>query len=123
MQHFIESRVTPAVKSSSTWSKTMTNPQTKPQTAEIKCINKRDRPNPHERITHVGGFGNSRWKLAQKDAIDKIDRGEWSFYVALPGTNKSVWVEVATSRFGNKYLRTQGDDETRNNLLSLPECP
>ena len=52
-----------------------------------------------------------------------IERGEWSFYVSLPGSNKTVWVEVGLSRFGNKYLRTEGDDDTRNNLLTLPECP
>ena len=100
----------------------MSHLQTAPQTAEIKCVCKRDRPNPHERITHVGGYENSAWKLTQEDAIGKIERGEWSFYVALPRSNKSVWVEVGVSRYGNKYLRTQGDDETRNNLLSLPEC-
>lgn len=101
----------------------MTNPQTRPQTAQIRCVNKRDRPNPYERITHVGGVTGTSWKITQEDAIGKIERGEWSFYVALPGSNKSVWVEVGTSRFGNKYLRTEGDDDTRNNLLSLPECP
>ena len=101
----------------------MTSPLKSPQTAQIRCINKQDRPNPHEHITHVGGFGNSRWKLTQQDAIGKIERGEWNFCVALPGSNKTVWVEVANSRFGHKYLRTQGDDYTRNNLLSLPECP
>ena len=75
---------------------------------------------PHERITHVGGRG---WKLTQEDAIGKIERPEWNFYVALPGTNKTVWVEIGVSRFGNKYLRTQGDNDEHNNLLSLPECP
>ena len=101
----------------------MANPQSRPQTAEIKCVNKRDRPNPHERITHVGGVGATRWKLTQEEAIGMIERGEWNFFVALPNSTKTVWVEVATSRFGNKYLRTEGDDDTRNNLLSLPECP
>jgi len=96
---------------------------TKPQTAEVKCINKRDRPNPHERITHIGGYGTSRWKLTQEDAIAKIERGEWNFYVTLPGKNRAVWIEVGVSRYGHKYLRTQGDDDLRNNLLSLPECP
>lgn len=101
----------------------MTTPLKQPQTAQIMCINKVDRPNPYERITHVGGVANTRWKLTQEDAIDKIERGEWSFFVALPNSTKSVWVEVATSRFGHKYLRTEGDDDNRNNLLSLPECP
>ncbi len=97
--------------------------ETRTQTAQIKCVTKRDRPNPHERITHVGGYGASPWKLTQEDAIGKIERREWSFYVSLPGANKAVWVEVGISRYGNKYLRTQGDDDTRNNLLSLSECP
>lgn len=101
----------------------MTTTEVRTQTAQIRCINKRDRPNPHERITHVGGYGATRWKLTQEDAIGKIERREWSFYVELPGTNRTVWVEVAVSRCGNKYLRTEGDDDTRNNLLSLPECP
>ena len=101
----------------------MTTPVTKPQTAEIKCINKRDRPNPHERITHVGGYGNRQWKLTQEEAIGMIERQEWNFYVTLPGAHKSVWAEVGISRYGNKYLRTQGDNDERNNLLSLPECP
>ena len=96
---------------------------TKLQTAEIKCINKRDRPNPHERITHVGGYGTSRWRITREEAIGMIERKEWNFYVALPGSYKSVWVEVGVSRYGNKYLRTEGDDDTRNNLLLLPECP
>lgn len=35
---------------------------------EIKCINKSDRSNAHEKIIYVGGLNNdgSRWKLATK---------------------------------------------------------
>ncbi len=90
-------------------------------TAQIMCINKSDRPNPWERITHVGGSTPSRWKLTQEDAIGKIERGEWRFWVSVNG--KSVWVIVGVSRFGNKYLRTEADRDDDNNLLSLPECP
>lgn len=93
------------------------------KTAQIKCINKRDRPNPHERITHVGGYSDRQWKITQEDAIRMIERKEWRFYTVVPGQTKSVWVEVGISRFGNKYLRTEGDSDERNNLLSLPECP
>jgi hypothetical protein len=101
----------------------MSSPVAKPQTAEIKCVNKRDRQNPHERITHIGGAAATRWKLTQEEAIGMIERREWAFYVTLPLLNKAVWVEVGVSRYGNKYLRTVGDDDLRNNLLSLPECP
>ena len=88
---------------------------------QIKCINKRDRPNPHERITHVGGYESSQWKITQQEAIQYIERGEWNFYVSAYG--KSVWVVVAVSQFGHKYLKTQDDGVMPNNLLSLPECP
>lgn len=92
------------------------------QTAEIKCINKDDRFDPWERITHVGGFQGKRWKLTLQEAIDHIKAGNWAFYTKGPN-GQSVWVEIAVSRFGNEYLKTEADGESPNNLLSLPECP
>lgn len=89
--------------------------------ALIKCIKKQDRYNPWERITHVGGFVTSQWKLTVDDTIGKIERGEWDFKVDVDGDR--VNVIVAVSRFGNKYLKTEADGDEPNNLLSLPECP
>ena len=94
---------------------------TKTRTIQIKCINKRDRDNPHERITHVGGVEDKRWKITQQEAIAYIESGDWRFFVS-DGRN-SVWVEIGVSRYGNKYLTTEADGESQNNLLSLPECP
>lgn len=90
--------------------------------AQIKCINKDPRFDPYRRITHVGGFGSSQWKLPLNDAISKIERGEWEFYARSPSGHE-VNVIVATSAAGNKYLRTVADRDTPDNLLSLPECP
>ena len=89
---------------------------------QISCINKTDRYNPHERIRSVGGVeGGNRWKVSQQDAIEGIESGKWRFWVSVNG--QSVWVVVAVSAAGHKYLKTQNDGEQPNNLLSLPECP
>lgn len=92
------------------------------ESIQIMCINKSDRYNPHERITHVGGIhGGTRWKLTQPDAIAGIESGKWQFYVSAGG--HTVWVIVAVSAYGHKYLKTQNDGDLPDNLLSLPECP
>lgn len=90
---------------------------------QVQCINKQDRDNPWERIIHIGGTNadKTRWKTTQQRAIDGIESGEWSFYVGS-GSNE-VDVIVRTSQYGNKYLTTEADGESQNNLLSLPECP
>ena len=89
---------------------------------QIRCINKSDRQNAHERIRNVGGLNpnGSAWKLTEADAIAGIERGEWNFYVSVAG--RTVGVIVATHS-GRKYLKTQADDFRPDNLLSLPECP
>jgi len=90
---------------------------------QVRCVNKSDRYNPHERIEHIGGLNQdgTRWKLTQQAAIEGIEDNKWDFYVLQNG--REVEVIVAVSRYGNKYLKTEADDEMPNNLLSLPECP
>jgi hypothetical protein len=93
-----------------------------PARYEVLCINKSDRLNPHERIVNIGGRNGdgTSWKISQPDAIQGIESGKWSFFVRRGG--REVNVVVATSRYGNKYLKTEPDGEHPDNLLALPEC-
>jgi Protein of unknown function (DUF3892) len=94
-----------------------------PSSHEVRCINKSDRPNPHERIKSIGGVNADRkvWKMSQEDAVRAIQQQRFTFYVNRGG--RTVNVIVATSRYGNLYLKTEADGESPDNLLSLPECP
>lgn len=90
---------------------------------EIKCINKSDRYNIHERILSIGGINTNgtSWKLSLTDAIVGIENNKWAFYVNNSSGQK-VNVIIAKTATGNKYLRTEADTTEKNNLLELPEC-
>lgn len=90
---------------------------------QVTCINKIPRQDPNESITHIGGVDSNgnRWRLTLQQAISHIESRRYEFFVHVDG--KATRVIVATSSAGNKYLRTEPDRTTRNNLLSLPECP
>jgi Protein of unknown function (DUF3892) len=89
--------------------------------AQIKCINRTERMDHHERISHVGGYEGSQWKLTLNDAIGKIESGESAFVVRAARRRVSVFVAVSPSR--QKYLKTELDGDQPDTLLRLPECP
>jgi hypothetical protein len=89
---------------------------------QVMCINKRgSHYNPHERIQAIGGnVSGVQWKDQEDVAIRNVEKDPTSYYTSVNG--KSVWVVVAVHN-GRKYLKTQNDGYSPDNLLSLRECP
>lgn len=84
---------------------------------EVTCITKRpSHYDPHERIQALGGVG---WHKSEAEVIADIEAGRNSYYVSRNG--RTVWVVVALHN-GRKYLKTEPDGYSPDNLLALPEC-
>jgi hypothetical protein len=84
---------------------------------QVTCINKRgDHYDPHERINHIGGDG---WKVTQQEGIENVEADPSAYYVAAAAG--SVYVTIGLHE-GHKYLTTEPDGASQNNLLALPEC-
>jgi hypothetical protein len=97
---------------------------------QVTCITKRgDHYNPHERIQAIGGRGGgfgavdlllgTQWRRLEDDAIRDVEVDPLAYYVSVGG--RTVWVIVATHN-GRKYLKTETDYYSPDNLLALPEC-
>ena len=91
-------------------------------TAQVRCINKTPRQDPHRRIQSIGGLNSDgkRWRLTEDEAIAGIKSGQYQFWTTAQG--RSVWVVIAVHQ-GREYLKTEADGLQPNNLLALPECP
>lgn len=89
----------------------------------VTCIKKSNSQLAHERIQFIGGMSAEgvRWKLSIEEAIEGMRIGKWRFYAHVAG--HSLWIIVAISSQGEKYLKTDHDGEQPINLLSLRECP
>jgi Protein of unknown function (DUF3892) len=90
---------------------------------QIQCVGRSDRLNHDRRIRRIGGVNadGARWQISEATAIAAIEAGQWSFYVAHAGS--AVDIVVATSRYGNKYIKTVADDGLHPEiLLALPDC-
>lgn len=87
---------------------------------QISCINKDDRYSPYERIQRLGGMYNNKvWNNSLSEVIEFIEKGTYSFYTHVNGHVRNV---IIATRSGAKYLKTEADNDTPDNLLSLPEC-
>ena len=82
---------------------------------QITCIVP-DGDDPDRRIDAVGGAG---WQKSEDTVIEEIENGE-KYFVDVDGTKVDV---IVAERKKRKYLRTDPDETTENNLLSLTDCP
>ena len=58
-------------------------------------------------------------RVSKQDAILHIEQGTSRYYTVTGQT--TAFVKVVNGATG-KYLRTDSDSTTRNNLLDLPDC-
>lgn len=82
---------------------------------------------PHEKHKRILGLGcytttNVFLTFTEAQVIDRIENHADTFYVERP-TGHVIDLEVVKERDGTKYVKTVGDGEIPNNLLSLPICP
>ena len=70
-------------------------------------------------ITALCNPGTSWSPRAKGDAIRDIESGAHTYHVKWP--EKRTEIRVVEGATG-KYLRTDRDSTTRNNLLDLPDC-
>lgn len=76
---------------------------------------------PCESIKSVGGknVDGSKWTKLVSDVVKSIEDDKKDYYVEVDGKRADVKV---VSREGKKYIRTEKDDTTKDNLLSLESC-
>ncbi len=71
-------------------------------------------------ITKLCNSGQSWSPRSKADAISDIESRIHTYYVIWPG-NVRTEIRVVSGPTG-KYLRTDKDNTTRNNLHDLPNC-
>jgi hypothetical protein len=84
---------------------------------QVACIIKRgDHFNPHERIEALGG--NMGYK-PEEAIIEDIESRRNRYYVLVRGYKVYLIVSAHDAR---KYLKTEADSYSPDNLLALPGC-
>ncbi|AYE87245.1 DUF3892 domain-containing protein [Sulfitobacter sp. W002] len=90
---------------------------------KVTCITKPNRDSRYDAIQKLAGTkedDGGRWSCTRQECVAYIEKG-YKFYVNVSG--HKVYLIVGTSANGNKYVRTDPDQDAADNLLSLPECP
>ncbi|TAM48245.1 MAG: DUF3892 domain-containing protein [Gammaproteobacteria bacterium] len=78
---------------------------------------KKDKDGDILALCNAGNYWSPR---AKQDAINDIESKAHTYYVMLPGGIRAN-VHVVKGPYG-KYLRTDKDTTSKNNLDDLPDC-
>jgi len=70
-------------------------------------------------ITSLCNPGTSWSPRSTAVAIQDIDSGDHTYHVKWPGKRTEIRV---VKGLNGRYLRTDRDETTRNNLFDLPDC-
>lgn len=87
----------------------------------ITCINRSNRYSNQEEISYLGwteDYTNRQGKYTPSEMYDWIEKG-LDAYVLIKGQRVRV---IGAKRNDTKYVKTEADTTTSNNLLSLMEC-
>ena len=91
---------------------------------KITCINKDNgnHENPNVAITHLGWVNDVTGNTGITTRLDLYDFIKKGNYVYVERFGNKVKVTTAETSNGTKYVKTEADSTTENNLLSLKEC-
>lgn len=84
---------------------------------QVTCITKR--PSHYEAHTRIQALGGTGWYKVEDTVIGEIERRTNSYFVSIGGRTVSV---IVAAHLGRKYLKTEADGYSPDNLLNLPEC-
>ena len=96
--------------------------ETMRQSIRVDCVVRTDRVSPHHRIRAIGGRSRDGqlWRLGEEAAIAAIENERAVFYVEWPRGRR---IDLVVGHgLGKTYLKTEGDGESPETLLSLPDC-
>lgn len=82
---------------------------------QVTCITRQ--PGYHPRHECLAAIGGSGWSHSEDQAISHIERGVYSYFVRAGTATAEV---IVATYLGRKYLMTDRDTATRDNLLGLP---
>lgn len=91
---------------------------------KITCINKDNgnHENPNVAITDLGWVNEKDGESGKSSRLTIYNWIKDGGYAYVEKNGNKVKVVIEETANGTKYVKTEADNTTTNNLLSLPEC-